>query len=76
MDPVPNPIGRTGLPADKFFKQDVEGNQPGTRFFCQFTDKDGQTLRQFFPPGIEKWRSVGSAMSDCDYKTLVILSFR
>ena len=42
MDPVPNPIGRTGLPADKFFKQGVEGNQPGTRFFCQFTDKDGQ----------------------------------
>lgn len=42
MDPVPNPIGRPGLPADEFFKQGVEGNQPGTRFFCQFTDKDGQ----------------------------------
>ena len=23
MDPVPNPIGRPGLPADKFFKQGV-----------------------------------------------------
>ena len=42
MDPVPNPIGRPGLPADKFFTQGVEGNQPGTRFFCQFPDRDGQ----------------------------------
>ena len=48
MDPVPNPIGRPGLPADKFFKQGVEGNQPGTRFFCQFTDNDGQ-IGQFVP---------------------------
>ncbi len=64
MDPVPNPIGRTGLPADKFFKQGVEGNQPGTRFFCQFTDKDGQTLRQFFPPGIIRLLPQGALPGD------------